>query len=340
MKNFLKMWFFIIALYAMLVAIFIGIGYFIAGESGAIIGLICLIGILIYSWIDSSTENKRKNEVIHTSDCDWYDINIVKMDSPLAQKVFDWYKNIMLIEKKTFSEVLRDVNLRREWNKIRQIEDSLPDDDDMNFINALGLEFSMSNANICGTPDEFILNPREECYFYTKSSALKTIQRLSTTVNYSGLRASNGCLKMGSLTYRQNHVEGLRLYDNGHLIVTNQRILFKGENHVKAIHLGSIIGIENFEENGVMLFLSDRTTPIVITFPANAKFSHNKKLDLVLFNNDLNHFYVSIEKMFYMRLVPKDIQDARKEADEVNFIIARKTMVAEGLEKEEKENVA
>lgn len=44
----------------------------------------------------------------------------------------------------------------------------------------------------------------------------------------------------------------------------------------------------------------------------------------------------AIEKSFYKRFLPKDVQDTIKEVDKLNFDIARKTMIKEGFENENK----
>jgi hypothetical protein len=98
---------------------------------------------------------------------------------------------------------------------------------------------------------------------------------------------------------------------------------------------GNIIGIENFEDDGVILFLSNRTTPIVIKFLANNQFFYNKTHNVAFFHNDLNYFYWAIENVLYERLVPKDVKDMRKDADEINFNLAKMTMIKEGLEKKD-----
>lgn len=302
-------------------------------------GMVLIItAIIIVIAMSSSSSNKKGADsgIQKTTRGYFIGINNIKMENPLAQKVFDWYKKVMITDKKTFYEVLRNIDLRREWHKIQEIEKSLPDNDDMTYIDAMSMEFGNSGSKTTYNPDGFILNPREECYFHAKSIELKTMQRICVNVSSAGFKFNNGGFRTGNMTYYPKNVEGLKHYDDGEILVTNQRILFKGNSHTMTIALGNIIGIENFENDGVIMFLSNRTTPIVIKFLANNQFFYNKEHNVAFFHNDLNYFYWAMENVFYKRLVPQDVQDMRKDADEVNFNLARMAMIREGLESEEK----
>lgn len=294
-----------------------------------------IITILVIAVIIAiaSSSNGNKNHV----NCDgstYININDVKMDNPKAQQVFDYYKSMIIGKKINFDEVLHDVNLRREYHKIKQIQNTLQDDDDLTYIEALENEFTNLTSSI--TPNGIILNPQEECYFSAQICAVDTIQRVAKNITYSGIKTTNGSIRFGSGTIYSNNVEGLRRFDAGTIIVTNQRIIFKGTKKNKTIAIGSIISIDNFDDNGVIISMSNRENPIVIRFAADKCFYYNKTNDIRFFYNDLNWFYKALEKSFYKRFIPKDVQDIRKEVDKLNFDIARKTMIKEGFEKENK----
>ena len=143
-----------------------------------------------------------------------------------------------------------------------------------------------------------ILNPRETCYYYTKSAAVDTIKKVRTDIFYSGFRTTQGGFRLGNMSVSANSVEGIKRFDAGLLVVTNQRLIFKGvNNHTKTISIGSIIGIEKFEDNGVIIFLSNRETPVIIRFIADKMFFYNKERDAMTFNNDLKWFERAISEV-------------------------------------------
>lgn len=325
----INLWVRIILVSAILIAFCMGIGYAISGNVGAIMGLAFVSVCILYGAISTANETKTQ----HTANGDWFHLAKVKMHSSLAQEVFDYYKKIILESKLKFSDVLKNVDLRREYNKIKKIQNSLLDDNDMTYIDALDTSFCgfIDNAE----PDGLILNPKEKCLFSTKSAELKTIQKICTNYSYSGFRFNNDGFRYGNITMYPTQVEGLKHFDDGNLVLTNQRIIFKGNNmRTKTIPIGSIMGIENFENDGIIIFLSNREKPIVIKFLADKRFFYNKVHNVAFFHNDLNDFYYYFDKVLYERLVPKDVQELRKETDEVNSRLAHMKMVSEGLEEE------
>lgn len=293
------------------------------------------LGILITIVILIIASSSRKGNGLIDGDgnpADVVNINNVKMDSPMAQKVFDYYKKIILEKNLFLSDILLDVDLRREFNQIRKIEETLPDDDDLTYIDALSREI----LDVGGYHHNIILNPNEECLFDSKQCEVLTTQKVSSNISYAGFRFNNGGYRFGNITYHKEDFESFKSFDNnGILLLTNQRIIFKGGKRAKTINLGDIISIENYEKNGIIIFMKNREKPIILNFYANNLFYYNKRLDIRTFFRDVDGFYYAINKAFYKRLVPKDIQEVRKEADELNFLIARKTMIAEGLEVEE-----
>ncbi len=291
-----------------------------------------LLTIIIVAIIMAMYSSNNNGNHIKCDGKKYFDINTLKMDSPKAQQVFDFYKSMLLDKKLNLHEVLRDVNLRRELNKIKAIQKSLPNDNDMVFIDALDSEFCDFTAS--RAPDGIILNPQEECYFNTQACAVDTIQKIARNVTYGGIRTSNNGVRFGSGTIYSKDVEGLRRFDAGTLLVTNQRIIFKGTKKTKTISIGSILSVDKFDDNGVIISMSNRENPIVIRFIADKCFNYVKEHDIAFFYNNLNWFYKALETSFYKRFVPKEIQDMRKDADELNFSVARKTMIEEGLEKE------
>jgi len=271
------------------------------------------------------------NNHVNCDGIKFYKLQDVKMQSPIAQKIFDFYKSMLLDKKLILAEVFCDIDLRREWNKIRN-DENLVSGQDANIIDALDTSFCHYLQEIA--PSNIILNPEEKCYFNSQLCVVNTVQKIGRNVTYGGIRFNENGVRSGNCTIYSNDVSGFKVFDFGTVVVTNQRIIFKGENKNKVIPIGTILSVDNYEDNGVIISMSNRENPIIIRFRADKCFYHRPQSEYYCFYNDLNWFNKAIDKALYKRLMPKEVQDIRKEADELNFLVAKKTMVAEGLETE------
>ena len=182
---------------------------------------------------------------------------------------------------------------------------------------------------------DIILNPQEKIVFQSINCVALTLQRISSNISYGGFRCHNGIYKFGNLTYYKKDFDDLKTFDRGHLTLTNQKLIFKGNNNkIKTINIGDIISIDNYEDTGVIIFMKNREKPIVFNFYLSNVFIKDEYGNCFL--REVDTFYKAINDVFYKRSVPKEVQKLREETDEVNTLMAHKTMVSEGLEEEVK----
>ena len=125
---------------------------------------------------------------------------------------------------------------------------------------------------------EINLKDDEDILYKYKSAAIFTIQKLFTEISYNGVRMEQGVFRSGSGTIRSRSVEGLKLKDNGVLYVTNNRIIFIGNNNATTVYkFDKIIAAMMYEEDGILLKLENEN-PIVFNF--NANFTYDSQLGL------------------------------------------------------------
>ena len=289
---------------------------------------IIIVFVFIIICVACSKHAESNGNLIYTK------IDDVKINDSQIKKVFDYYKTMLIDKKLDMEDVLKDVELRREHNLIRRLEEQIEEDMESNKDAKYTLALSLEFGNYGRSTDGIIFNPEEEVFFKSDIVSVDTIKTIGKNFMYGGIKVSNNGLRIGGGQFYSDNIEELKRFDAGELILTNQRIIFMGSKKSKTIPIGNILSVDNYENNGVIITLSNRENPIIIRFLSDKMFVYNKLYDMMFFSNDLNWFYKALEKVFYKRLVPKDVQELRKEMDEVNFLIARKTMLAEGLEQE------
>ena len=265
--------------------------------------LIVLVPYLIYFLFTGSKGDRN-----HMGGKGWTKIEDVAIKDDTNKGVFDFYKSILLNHGKNLQESLNDQEISREFGNVAKseydrimsggIEEILKaDTKEEKYLSAMRLE-SLTTFPSSNLPEGVILNPRETCYYHTKSAAVDVIKKVRTDISYSGFRVNQGSFRLGNMSVSANSVEGIKRFDVGLLVVTNQRIIFKGlNNHTKTIAIGSIIGIEKFEDNGVIIFLSNRETPVIIRFIADKMFFYNKEHNAMTFHNDLKWFERAISEI-------------------------------------------
>lgn len=264
-----------------------------------------LIVVLPYTIYLLLTKNKGDRN--HVGGKNWTNIDNIVIKNETNKRIFDFYKDILLDKVLNFEEAYKNDKIKADYKDIIEQEHNkifggleklmAADTKEEKILAAMRLE-SLNVFPSANNPQDVILNPREVCYYYTKSAAIDTIKKVRTNISYSGFKMTEGGFRLGNMSVSANSVEGIKRFDAGLLVITNQRIIFKGvNNHTKTISLGTIIGIERFEDNGVIIFLSNRETPIIIRFIANKTFFYNKKMDAMSFNNDLNWFERAISEI-------------------------------------------
>ncbi len=244
---------------------------------------------------------RNKGDRNHVGGKEWVSANKVDIKDETNKVIFDFYKKLFFEKAKNIQEALNDSELLKEYGNIIKSEydkivnggvDKIMESatKEEKYLSAMRLE-SLKTFPSANVPKDIILNPRETCYFYSKIAAIDTVKKVRTNISYCGFKTSQGGFRLGNMSVSANSVEGIKRFDAGLLVVTDQRLIFKGtNNHTKTITIGSIIGIEKFEDNGVIIFLSNRETPVIIRFIADKMFFYNKEYDSMVLHNDLKWF--------------------------------------------------
>lgn len=288
--------------------------------------VIILISLIIAcaQWNGNASANQVNNDYVH--------IDNIRTEGDDVAKVFSFFKKVFFEKNIELYDIVRDIDLRREYNQIKSLINTFADNSTAKMY-ADGMNLTLTIGSIGTDFGKLILNPKETPYFSTKLCAVDTIQRIGKNVSYSGLRGNINGIRSGVGTIYTSDIEQMTRFDAGLLVITNQRIIFKGTKKNKTIPIGNILTIDNFDNNGVIITTSDRETPIVFRFVADKCFYRNLTEMVSFFYNDLNYFYRGLEKAFYDRNATKEQKDARKTADDTMLEFAHYTMVQEGLEK-------
>ena len=122
----------------------------------------------------------------------------------------------------------------------KDVIDTVTDPADSDYIIALYTEL-MSRFVLIGGTKGLQMHSNEKSFYTEINSALYTIQKLNKQITYGGFRANINGYRTGTFTVNTNDVEGYRLYLQGELFVTNQRIVIVGDNRSRVIPLGKII---------------------------------------------------------------------------------------------------
>jgi len=255
---------------------------------------------------------RKKGDRSHVGGKEWTNINDVVIKDVAIKEIFNFYKTLLLDKVKTLEEALNDSEMMAQYGNIIKSEYNNAlnngingiinsDTEDDKYLSAMRLD-SIKTFPSANLPQEVIFNPREVCYYYTKLAAIDTIKNVRTDISYIGFRATQGGFRLGNMSVSSDSVEGIKRFDAGLLVITNQRLIFKGvNNHTKTIGIGTIIGVEKFEDNGVIIFLNNRETPIIIRFIADKTFYNNEEMNAMSFNNDLNWFERALSEILKNR---------------------------------------
>lgn len=93
-----------------------------------------------------------------------------------------------------------------------------------------------------------------------------------TNIAYSGVRWTSGPLRTGTLNVITNEYTHFAPVDSGHLIFTNERLIFLGKqkNITKQVKLSDIL-FNNMYQDGVMVHIPNRK-PLLFKFPEHKDF--------------------------------------------------------------------
>ena len=107
------------------------------------------------------------------------------------------------------------------------------------------------------------LHPKEECLFSEINCAVYTIQKLNKQISYGGFRTNINGYRTGTFSVSANDIEGFRIYLQGKVFVTNQRIVIIGNNKNKVIPLGKILSYAPYEKNGILINVENGSSVIL-----------------------------------------------------------------------------
>ena len=185
-------------------------------------------------------------------------IDNVKMKSENGQNIFNGLK-----------EVYNSGEDKAVMN-YKDLIDTVTEPTDSDYVQALYTEL-MNRVVFVGGNKGLQLHPKEECYYSEINCAVYTIQKLNKQITYGGFRANLNGYRTGTYSISAHDVEGYKLYLQGKVFVTNQRIAIVGDNKNKVVPLGKIISYAPYEKNGIIINI-ENSNAIILDMLTNGTF--------------------------------------------------------------------
>lgn len=112
-----------------------------------------------------------------------------------------------------------------------------------------------------------------------------------TNIAYSGVRWTSGPLRFGTLNVITNEYTHFSPIDSGHLIFTNERLIFLGKqnNITKQVKLSDIL-YNNMYQDGVMVHIPNRK-PLLFKFP------EHKDFEIFEVSDGINEFAIVFDRL-------------------------------------------
>ncbi len=148
--------------------------------------------------------------------------------------------------------------------------DTVKEPTDFDYVEALYTEL-MNRIVFVGGNKGLQMHPKEECYYSEINCAVYTIQKLNKQITYGGIRANLNGYRTGTFSVNSYDVEGYKLYLQGKVFVTNQRIAIVGNNKNKVIPLGKIVSYAPYEKNGIIINI-ENSNAIILDMLTNGTF--------------------------------------------------------------------
>lgn len=147
------------------------------------------------------------------------------------------------------------------------------------------------------------LHNKEKIYHVIYGVILHQEKKTVTNIAYSGVKWTSGPLRAGTLSVVANESTHFAPMDIGHLVFTNERLIFVGKqkNVTKQIKLSDIL-YNNLYQDGVMVHIPNRK-PLLFKFP------DNKDFEIFEITDGINEFTIVFD-----RLVRGDYLDAKSSA--------------------------
>ncbi len=164
----------------------------------------------------------------------------------------------------------------------------------MTYALAISKRYGLMNEAIPTHPNDVLqinLHKHEAIYHVIYSVVLYQEKTTVTNVTYTGFRWTSGPICMGNLNVMTNEITQLSPVDVGHLVFTNQRLIFIGKQKDvnKQVKLADILFC-NMYQDGVMVHIPNKK-PLVF------KFNENKDFEIYQISDGINEFALIYDRL-------------------------------------------
>ncbi len=216
-------------------------------------GIILLVGLM-------NGSSKKAGEPKHLTGFE--PIENVQMKSEKGLEVFNGLKEVY------------ENGEDRAVMKYKDIINTVSDPTDSDYVQALYTELLNRIVPVGGSKG-LQMHPQEECYYSEINCAVYTIQKINKQITYGGFRANLNGYRTGTFSINSYDVEGYKLFLQGKVYVTNQRIVIMGANKNKVVPLGKILSYAPYEKNGIIINIENGNA-IVLDMITNGTFEISK----------------------------------------------------------------
>lgn len=159
---------------------------------------------------------------------------------------------------------------------------------------AVNKRYSLKNYPLMEHPNDILnlnLHDKEKIYHVIYGVVLHQEKTTVTNIAYSGVKWTSGPLRAGSLNVIANESTHFSPMDVGHLVFTNERLIFIGKqkNVTKQIKLSDIL-YNNLYQDGVMVHIPNRK-PLLFKFPDNKDFG------IFQISDGINEFTIVFDRL-------------------------------------------
>lgn len=164
----------------------------------------------------------------------------------------------------------------------------------MTYALAISKRYGLLNEAIPTHPNDVLqinLHKDEAIYHVIYGVVLYQEKTTVTNVTYTGYRWTSGPMRMGNLNVMTNEITRMSPVDVGHLVFTNQRLIFIGKqkNVNKQVKLADILFC-NMYQDGVMVHMPNKK-PLVFKFP------ENKDFEIYQISDGINEFALIYDRL-------------------------------------------
>lgn len=213
-------------------------------------------------------------------------------------RLFKENKAMTLLDVYEECGIPHDVVYSRNSDLIRQYipfeKGSGADNVFMTYAMAISNRYGLLYEAIPQHPNDILqinLHKDEAIYHVIYSVVLYQEKTTVTNFTYAGYRWTSGPMRMGSLNVMTNEITRMSPVDVGHLVFTNQRLIFIGKqkNVTKQVKLADILYC-NLYQDGVMVHIPNKK-PLVF------KFSDDKDWEIYQISDGVNEFALIYDRL-------------------------------------------